>query len=91
MMKETNKKLMEIFEIVDRLEESSEGQLLGGFAVIGGDGASPQGYNGDCDCECTTNVCSNGNCNCKCTDNGCPATTKATSNGGSTIGFTLSF
>lgn len=76
---------MEIFESLDLLEESSEGQLRGGFAVLGGDGIDPQNSNGDCNCGCY-----NRDCNCGC-NVGCQPTSKPTSNGGSPMGFTFSF
>lgn len=98
-MKETTHKLEEIFEAIERLDENSEGLLLGGFAIISGGngGVSPLG-NENCNCNCSCE--SNGNCDCNCggcTNNGnctktCgPTTTKATSGSHGVTGFTFSF
>lgn len=49
---------------LDHVEETAEGLLHGGFAVIdGGDNISPLG-NTNCNCDC---ICEdNENCNCRC-------------------------
>lgn len=96
-MKEPRKKLAEIFEAVDRIEESSEGLLLGGFAVIGeGDGGISPLYNENCNCNCSCEENGNCDCNCGCTinhncNNKCAPTTKAVSGGSNSLGFAFSF
>lgn len=71
-MEETKKKLAEIFETVDQIEESSEGLLFGGFAIVGGaDSDELKSWNSDSDCNCGCNKKNkrkslNPNCNCNC-------------------------
>ena len=85
-------KLTQIKEAISALETTAEGQLRGGFIVIGGgEDVSPLS-NGNCNCNCGCD--SNGNCNCNCggcTTNQTCTSTSAKSNGNSAIPGVLSF
>lgn len=78
-----SKDLKELKDAISSLEQTAEGQLKGGFAVVGG-GVSPQDTNGGCNnigcnggCgQTNTGTCSNTSCN-----NGCTPITSPTSGG----------
>lgn len=91
-----NKKINNPELSVSKLEETAEGLLRGGFAVIGGGGtASPLDLNEDCNNEgCNSGTCGHTNigyCRNKTCNNGCAApTTKPTEGDVSSIGLTFS-
>lgn len=89
-----NKFKDDIQVVVDSLNETAEGQLKGGFAVIGGSSdSSPMRL----DNGCTNDGCHNYKESCdNATNNGCTnhstckPTTPSSRNSGSTIGMTFS-
>lgn len=94
-MNKTDNQLASLKVNFSNLEETAEGSLRGGFAVVGGEGGiSPQDINYDC----VNDGCNNGPCghsnarrcaNIGC-NNGCP-TSPAPKGNSMSIGMTFAF
>lgn len=89
-MSQIKSHLQALLDSLEKIEETSEGQLIGGFAIIGG-ADNTAGWNENCDCNCECG--GNGNCNCNCgdcdTDLNCGGVCKPTTIRGNGAGFTL--
>ncbi len=88
----TNLKLNKLFIELESIQETSEGLLRGGFAVMGGEtDVTPLDYNGNCgeNCNCGKNCgCTNANCGKNCN---CDPTSPTSEKSGVIPGFTLPF
>lgn len=90
-MRQIKSHLQALLDSLEKIEETSEGQLLGGFAIIAGGSTDPLG-NGNCMCSNPQNCgCDGGNENCVCTNEkncNCSGNCKPTSPAGNGLGLT---
>lgn len=64
-MREIKSHLKALIDSVEKMDENSEGQLLGGFVLVSGEVETQStGWNANCNCNCECG--GNGNCNCNC-------------------------
>lgn len=89
-MSQIKAQLQALIDSVEKIEETSEGQLLGGFAIIGGSNNTAD-WNENCNCNCDCG--GNGNCDCNCgncsTNRNCSGDCKPTTISGNGAGFTM--
>lgn len=89
-MREIKSHLKALIDSVDKMDENSEGHLLGGFVLVsGGAEAQNAGWNDNCNCNCECGGNGNCDCNCGCSTNiNCTGTCKPSSKNQKGAGFT---